>query len=72
MDFNYQSVQRLGFDSYCSNLIVNLIEDNKLTDGFKFENETYSVCVKSVGKNKSVFIKAYVNGLGWQSTELVF
>ena len=87
MDFNYSQVQRLGFDSYCSNLAVNLLENGQLTDGYRFENETYSVAVSSLEsqsthqsnyvnlKNKNlhlVTVRAYVAGLGWQTADLIF
>jgi len=71
MNFNYESVQRLGYDEYCTNLCVNLIEDGQMKDGYRFENETYSVAVKQVDKQHSVTIRAYVAPLGWQSTEIV-
>jgi hypothetical protein len=71
MDFNYQQVQRLGFDEYCTNLAVNLIEDGHLVDGYKFENDVYSVSVSKVEKNYSVNVRAYVPSIGWQSTEIV-
>ena len=87
MDFNYLQVQRLGFDSYCSNLVVNLIENGELIDGYRFENETYSVAVSSLEsqsiyqdkcvdlKNKNlhiVTVRAYVAGMGWQTADLIF
>ena len=70
MDFNTQAVQRLGFDSYCSNLVVNLLENGQLTDGFRFENEIYSVAVTKLKSNYSVCIRAYVAGIGWQTTDI--
>jgi hypothetical protein len=71
MDFNYQSVQRLGFDEYCTNLAVNLMEDGNLKDGYSFENDKYSVSVKSVENKHTITIRAYVTNMGWQSTEIV-
>ena len=71
-DFNYQAVQRLGLDSYCSNLAVNLIENKQFENGFKFENEIYSCTVTQSGKNKVFFVRAYIEGMGWQTTELIF
>ena len=71
MDFNYQQVQRLGFDEYCTNLAVNLIEDGHLVDGYKFENDVYSVSVSKVEKNYSVNVRAYVPSIGWKSTEII-
>ena len=72
MDFNYQSVQRLGFDSYCSNLAVNLIENQEFKHGYKFENEIYSCSVTQSGKEKVFYVRAYVKNCGWKSTELIF
>ena len=72
MDFNTQAVRRLGFDSYASNLVVNLLENGQLTDGYRFENEIYSVSVTKVKNNYSVCVRAYVDGMGWQTADLIF
>jgi hypothetical protein len=72
MKFDYPSVQRLGFDNYVSNLVVNLVEDKQFIDGYSFENKTYSISVNKVGDKMCVSCRAYVDGLGWQSTELSY
>jgi len=71
MDFNLQSIQRLGFDEYATNLAVNLIEDGLLKDGYRFENDVYSVSVSKIDNKHSVNVRAYVSNLGWQSAEIV-
>jgi hypothetical protein len=71
MDFNYQQIRRLGFDEYCTNLAVNLKEDGNLIDGYKFENDVYSVSVTKTENNHSVNVRAYVKTLGWQSAEII-
>jgi len=71
MNFNYQQIKRLGFDEYCTNLAVNLKEDGNLIDGYKFDNDVYSVSVSKIEKNHSVNVRAYVTNLGWQSAEII-
>ena len=72
MDFNTSLIQRLGFDSYCSNLAVNLIENKEFNDGYKYQDEIYSCSVTKNGKEKVFYVRAYVKGIGWQTAELVF
>jgi hypothetical protein len=75
MDFNYQSIMRLGFQSYVDNLAVNLKEDGNLYDGYKFENDKYSVRVEKMdsfhGPLMHVTVRAYVDGHGWHSHTLL-
>lgn len=71
MDFNYQSVIRLGFDEYATNLAINLIEDGKLIDGYCFETDVYSVSISKIENKHSVNVRAYVKNIGWSSTEII-
>lgn len=70
MRFNYSLVQRLGFDAYVSNVVVNLIEDGLLHDGYRFENETYSLGVDLIKDKYLVTVRAYVASMGWQTAEI--
>lgn len=72
MNFSKTLVQRLGFDNYVSNLVVNLVENKQFIDGYSFENDTYSISVNKVGDKMCVSCRAYVDGLGWKSTELSY
>ena len=80
-------INRLGFDSFASNIAVNIIENGDLRDGYRYECDDYSVAVSSLEsqsthqgnyvdlKNKNlhlVTVRAYVDGAGWQTAELVF
>lgn len=58
--------QRLGFEAWADNLIVNLIEDGKLGD-FVIEDSAMSIVVTD-GKNGefNVAVRAYVEGQGWK------
>ena len=71
MTFDYQSVQRLGFDEYATNVAVNIKEDQLLYDGYRFENDKYFVSVSKLKDNHTVTVRAYVDKLGWQSSEIV-
>jgi hypothetical protein len=74
MDFDSKLVMRLGFESYVDNLAVNLKEDGLLKDGYKFENEKYSVKVEQMeafhGTLMLVSVRAYVDGFGWHTHTL--
>jgi hypothetical protein len=68
------AINRLGFDSWASNIAVNLIENNQMKNGYKFENELYSVSVNEInetGKHR-VFVRAYVSNYGWQTSEQTY
>jgi hypothetical protein len=65
-------INRLGMDSWASNLAVNLIENNKMKDGYKFECDQYSVSVTKINEKHLVAVRAYVAGSGWQTSELTY
>ena len=64
-------VQRLGFDSYASNIIANLIEDGNLYHGYHIENEDYTLSVTQFNKRHLVTVRAYVETIGWETAEIV-
>jgi hypothetical protein len=64
-------VQRLGFDSYASNIIANLIEDGNLYHGYQIENDDYTLSVTQFNKRFLVTVRAYVPTIGWESAEIV-
>jgi len=70
MKFDYQSVQRLGFEGYATNLAINLLEDGKIVDGYKYDSDVYSVSVSRVKDNAIICIRAYVDNMGWQTAEI--
>ena len=80
-------INRLGFDAWASNIAVNIIENGNLRDGYRYECYDYSVAVSSLEsqsthrnryidlKNKNlhlITVRAYVDGSGWQTAEIVF
>lgn len=64
-------VQRLGFNSYATNLAVNLIEDNNLRNGYHIENDDYELSVIKFGKQHLVTVRAYVPSVGWETAEIL-
>ena len=65
-------ISRLGFDSWSSNLAVNLIENGELKDGYRFECDEYSVFVTKVGDKHIVFVRGYYQGYGWETSEIAY
>jgi hypothetical protein len=67
-------INRLGFDSWASNLAVNLIENGELKDGYRYECDQYSISVNEINETGKhmVFIRAYVSGSGWQTSEQTY
>jgi hypothetical protein len=65
-------INRLGLDSWASNLAVNLMENNELIDGYKFECNDYSIAVSKVDNKHVVLVRAYVPGSGWQTSEIAY
>lgn len=56
-----QSVQRLGFEAWADNLIVNMIEDF----GEKIESDTYNLRIEKYPEETNYIVSAYVPGKGW-------
>lgn len=67
----HQEVNRLGFDSWASNKIANVIEDGNLYHGYRFENNDYSLSVTQFNKRHLVTVRAYVPTIGWEASEIV-
>jgi hypothetical protein len=67
-----QAITRLGLDSWASNLAVNLIENGELKDGYRFECEQYSIAVTQIEERYGVFVRAYVDGSGWETSEIIY
>lgn len=64
-------VQRLGFDSYASNIIANVIEDGNLYHGYHTENEDFTLFVTEFNKRYLVTVRAYIPTIGWETAEIV-
>jgi hypothetical protein len=64
-------VQRLGFNSYASNLVANIIEDNNLRHGYHIENDDYTLSVTEFDKRHLVTVRAYIPTVGWETAEIV-
>lgn len=64
-------VQRLGFDSYASNIVANVIEDGNLYHGYNSENEDFTLSVTEFNKRYLVTVRAYVPTIGWETAEIL-
>ena len=42
-------IDRLGFENYAFNLLVNEIENGNLRDGYKYEQDDCSIVIKALG-----------------------
>jgi len=54
-------IQRLGFEAWADNIIVNLIEDY----GEKLETDSYNIRIEKYPTETSYIVSAYVAGRGW-------
>jgi hypothetical protein len=67
-----QLIDRLGINAWASNLAVNLIENGQMKNGYRYECDDYSILINEIGSKYSVFVRAYVPGYGWQTSEIVY
>jgi hypothetical protein len=60
-------IQRLGFNAWADNLIVNVVEDLKGQRPFDhdLETEDVTVLVRVIGDDLTATVRAYVPGSGW-------
>lgn len=61
------SVNRLGFEAWADNLIVNAIEDMRkdVPVTLDKENEHLTFVIRFDGDTATATVRAYVDGLGW-------
>jgi hypothetical protein len=64
-------VNRLGFENFAFNLLVNEIENGNLYDGYRYEQYDGSIAISSTGNPGEfiIAIRCYVPGRGWLSIE---
>lgn len=67
-----EQINRLGFDSWCSNLAVNIKENGELKHGYRYECDQYTIFVTEINEKHLVTVRAYVDGLGWQTSEQTY
>lgn len=58
-------IDRLGFENYAFNLLVNEIENGNLRDGYKYEQDDCSMVIKALGDTFNVAIRCYHTNKGW-------
>lgn len=63
-------IQSMGWDAYATNLMVNHIENKEMKDGFRFENEDYTLVVSLINDYYTFNLKAYVPSMGWKESEM--
>lgn len=71
MDFNTLTIKSMGFDNYCTNYAVNIMENGDMNHGYKYEDETHFVSVTKSEKRYTFLIRAYIQNEGWKTTEVV-
>lgn len=54
-------INRLGFEAWADNLIVNMIENF----GEKIETDSYNLRIEKYPQETSYIVSAYVPGKGW-------
>jgi hypothetical protein len=61
MNPDQANVNRLGFEAWADNLIVNLIEDV----ASKIDEDSYNVRIEKFPGETNYIVSAYVQGHGW-------
>lgn len=71
-----EQIQRLGFEAWADNLIVNALENMEALeareiscDGYRNENESVAVNARKEGGFIHATVRAYVEGQGWKVHE---
>jgi hypothetical protein len=64
-------VQRLGFDSYASNIIANLFENGCVYDGYQSETEDTAIKITTADNRFVVMVRCYVPSIGWRTAEIL-
>jgi hypothetical protein len=67
-------IQRLGFESWADNLIVNAFENMAFDQPFdhKTEDDDLTLVVRITGQDVAATVRAYVPGKGWLYHERTF
>ena len=61
-------IDRLGWENYAFNLLVNEIENGNLKDGYSYEKNDGSIVmydIKAIGDSFNVAIRCYHPDRGW-------
>jgi len=63
-------INRLGFQAWADNLIVNALEnlDGKFAD-FQVDRGDASIVGRVLGDKMTIAVRAYITGRGWEMTE---
>lgn len=75
MNADPDQIQRLGFEAWADNLIVDTLEgmaevaNMSAPCEFDAEDDDWSISIRSDGKEATAFVRAYVKGEGWKTTD---
>ena len=65
-------VNRLGFEAFADNLIVDAMENMGKSTEYKVESDNFSLVIRYNGPDAHAMLRAYVKGMGWKETERTF
>jgi len=65
-------INRIGFENYAFNLLVNEIENGNLCDGYRYEQDDGSMVVTALGDAFNIAIRCYHHDRGWLSVEFTY
>ena len=68
-----EHINRLGFEAWADNLIVNALEDMAANKCWHFNWDMPELCIRirTDGKTGEATIRAYVEGEGWKTNDRV-
>jgi len=68
-------IQRLGFEAWADNIIVNVVENitSRLAGPYEFssEEEDVTVCVRLCDGEINATVRAWIKGKGWHYNDRV-
>lgn len=65
-------INRIGFENYAFNLLVNEIENGNLRDGYRYDQDDGSMVVSALGDAFNIAIRCYHPDRGWLSVEFTY
>jgi len=65
-------IDRLGWENYAFNLLVNEIENGNLKDGYSYEQNDGSMVIKAIGDSFNVAIRCYHPARGWLTIDFTY
>jgi len=71
MRLDIEQINRLGFDAWADNVIINILEDMKGNDfeRMAIEAQDYEALIAKDAYHCTYIVRAYVEGEGWKARE---